>query len=166
MNKKTILEYIIIVIVVVLIRTFLITPAKVDGSSMVPTLHNGNFLLLNKIKYTLNGVKRFDIVVIKHDNKKLVKRVVGLPGEHIAYKDNKLYINNIEIEEGFSHLMINDFKLEDIGFLVIPGDKYFLVGDNRENSLDSRVIGLVDKKDILGITNFRLFPFNKIGKFN
>lgn len=164
MNKKVknIIEYIIIIVVVILIRAFIITPAKVDGASMEPTLYNNNYVLVNKLDYTLNGLNRFDIIVIKYNNRKIVKRVIGLPFEYVNYKNNKLYINNKQIKETFNKSDISDFNLESIGYLKIPGDKYFVVGDNRENSLDSRSIGLISKEDIIGKVCFRIYPLNKI----
>ena len=90
---KEILPFILIVLIVILIRTYIITPAQVIGSSMEPTLYNSEIIILNKIHYKLSNIKRFDIVVIKMDNEKaLIKRVIGLPGEKVEYKDNKLYI--------------------------------------------------------------------------
>ena len=161
---KEIIPYIVVVILVVLIRTFLVTPARVDGKSMEPTLKNNNLVLLNKLNYRLNEVERFDIVVLNYKGEKLIKRIIGLPGEYIEYKDDNLYVNGNLIFENFEHKKTADFKLESIGYLKIPGDKYFVVGDNRSNSVDSRMIGLVDRKDILGNSNIRIFPFNKIGK--
>lgn len=161
---KEIVPYIIIVIVVVLLRTFIVTPAMVDGSSMETTLSDNNVVILNKLNYELGEIKRFDIVVLKYDNEKLIKRVIGLPGEHIEFKDDNLYVDGFLTEQNFSHKVTSDFKLESIGYINIPGDKYFVVGDNRSNSVDSRMIGLIDKKDILGNVNIRIFPFNKIGK--
>lgn len=164
MNKKvkSILEYAIIIIIVILIRTFITTPAKVDGASMEPTLSNNNFVLVNKMDYKLNELKRFDIIVIKYSNKKIVKRVIGLPFEYVSYKDGKLYINKKEVKESFDKSTVSDFNLESIGYLKIPGDKYFVVGDNRENSLDSRSIGLISKEDIIGKVCFRIYPLNKM----
>lgn len=159
---KEIYPYVIVVLVVILIRTFIITPAIVDGSSMEPTLSDNNIILLNKLSYKLNGINRFDVVVVDWNNEKIIKRVIGLPGEHVEYKDGNLYIDGFVIEENFNHAETNDFKLETIGYLTIPGDKYFVVGDNRTGSTDSRVIGLIDKKDILGHANARIFPLNKI----
>lgn len=161
---KEIIPYIIVVITVVLIRTFLVTPAIVDGKSMEPTLYNNNIVLLNKLNYKLNDIKRFDVVVVNLDGEKLIKRVIALPGEYIEYKDNNLYIDGFLVEEDFKHKETSDFNLEKIGFIKIPGDKYFVVGDNRDNSVDSRMIGLIDKEDILGSVSYRLFPINKIGK--
>ncbi len=161
---KSLIPYVIIVIVVVLIRTFIITPAMVDGSSMEPTLSNNNVVLLNKLDYKLNDISRFDVVVVNLENEKLIKRVIGLPGEHIEFKNNTLYVDGFVVEENFSHAKTHDFKLESIGYLTIPGDKYFVVGDNRNDSVDSRMIGLIDKEDILGSVSYRIFPLNKINK--
>lgn len=160
---KDIYPYIIVVIVVILIRTFIITPAIVDGPSMEPTLYDNNVVILNKLDYKLNDIKRFDIVVVNWNGEKIIKRVIGLPGEHVEYKDGNLYIDGFVVEENFDHKSVNDFKLETIGYLTIPGDKYLVVGDNRPESTDSRVLGLFDKEDILGSVSFRIFPINKIG---
>ena len=119
---------------------------------------------LNKLDYKLNDINRFDVVVVNYRGEKLVKRVIGLPGEHVEYKDDNLYINGFVTFENFNHKSTHDFKLQTIGYLTIPGDKYFVVGDNRGDSTDSRVIGLIDKKDILGSVSVRIFPITKIGK--
>ncbi len=161
---KNLLPYIIIVILVVLVRSFIVTPAIVDGSSMLPNLQNNNVIILNKLDYKLNNIKRFDVVVIDYNGEKLIKRIIGLPGEHIEYKENNLYVNGFITNEIFDHKKTNDFKLEMLGYLTIPGDKYFVLGDNRLNSTDSRVIGLIDKKDILGSVSYRIFPITKISK--
>ncbi len=161
---KEFLPYVIIIIVVVLVRAFIVTPAMVDGNSMEPTLNNNNVVILNKLSYRMNELKRFDIVVIKLSDEKIIKRVIGLPGEHVEYKDGGLYVNGFLIEENFKHAETHDFKLENIGYLTIPGDKYFVVGDNRIDSMDSRYIGLIDKKNILGSVSHRIYPFNKISK--
>lgn len=161
---KEIYPYIIVVIVVVLVRSFIITPAIVDGSSMVPTLYNNNVILVNKLDYKASNIKRFDVVVLKYEDKKLVKRIIGLPGEHVQYKDGGLYINGFVVQENFSHGKTDDFLLDSLGYKKIPGDKYFVVGDNRPNSGDSRIIGLIDKKDIIGKVTVRIFPINKIKK--
>lgn len=158
---KEALPYIIIVIVVVLIRTFIITPVRVDGTSMDPTLKNGEILLLKKYD---KSIKRFDIIVIKYSDTKLVKRVVGLPGEKVKYENNKLYINNEIIEEDFIDTTTSNFDLSKLKFEFIPNNYYFVMGDNRNNSTDSRIIGLIHIDDILGTTDFSLFPFNKFGK--
>lgn len=161
---KGLLPYIIVIILVILVRSFIITPAVVDGDSMLPNLQNNNVIILNKLDYKLNDIKRFDVVVVNYNGEKLIKRVIGLPGEHVEYKDGSLYVDGFVTSENFKHENTNDYKLEMIGYLSIPGDKYFVVGDNRPDSTDSRVLGLIDKKDILGSVSFRIFPINKIGK--
>lgn len=145
-----------IIVVVIIIRTFIITPAFVNGHSMYPTLHHHDVLLVEKFN---KKIERFDIVVINHEGTMLVKRVIGLPGEYIEYKDSKLYVNNIEIEEPFTNSTTNSFKMDEmLDFDKIPRDFYFVVGDNRENSQDSRVIGFIPASEIVGKAVFRLFP--------
>lgn len=171
MNKKRVekilkeaIPYIIVVVIVILIRTFIITPAVVDGDSMLPTLKDNNVIILNKLDYRLNDIKRFDIVVVDYYGDKLIKRIIGMPGEHIEYKEEGLYINGVYTSEDFEHGKTKNFKLESLGYLTIPGDKYLVVGDNRLNSTDSRALGLISKDDILGSVSIRIFPLNKIGK--
>lgn len=158
---KEYLPYVIVIVAIILIRTFLVTLVKVDGSSMYPNLKNGQILILNKIDKTY---KRFDVVVINFEGEKLVKRIIGMPNETLEYKNDKLYINGEEIKEKFSKKETEDFKLKELGYKKIPDNYYFVVGDNRDNSLDSRMIGLINKEDIKGTTKIRLFPFDKIGK--
>ena len=145
-----------------LIKFFVFSPIKVNGSSMEPNLKDGDIMILNEIGYYLNGVKRFDIVVVNTDGKKIIKRVIGLPGEQIEYRDNKLYVNGEEVEENFKHGETKDFSLSDINLETIPSDYYFVVGDNRGNSKDSRIIGAIHKSKIVGKTNLIIFPFDRI----
>ena len=152
-------SYFLIILAILLIRLFIITPVRVDGPSMNPTLENKQILLLSKYS---KHYERFDIVVFNYAKQKLVKRIIGLPGEKIEFKNNKLYINNKEIEEDFGHMETEDFSLSDIGYETIPDNMYFLVGDNRTNSLDSRYIGLVYYSDIEGVVHFSIWPLKKI----
>lgn len=131
---------------------------------MVPTLNDGDIMILDKIGYKINGLNRFDIVVVNYNGERIIKRVIGLPNDYVEYKDNKLYINGEYIEEDYERKDTSDFILEMIGENVIPEGKYLVLGDNRPISKDSRIIGLVDEKDIKGYTSIVLFPFNKIGK--
>jgi signal peptidase I len=136
---------------------------------MYPTLHDGYVMLLDEIYYKFDKLDRFDIVVIKYKDSSgkselIIKRVIGLPGDKIEYKDNILYVNDEAIEEKFlsDDVVTNDFNVSDLGYEVIPDDMYLVLGDNREDSLDSRDIGLITKKDILGKVNIRIWPINKI----
>ena len=174
------MPYIIIIVFVVIIRTFIITPVSVSGTSMVPTLENGDILLVYKLRYRLQGPKRFDIVTIDKKGGDLIKRVIGLPGDRLRYvvnRDedgnftNKLIINDEVVEEYF---ISEDAKNNTCSFsndiceetITIPDGYYYVMGDNREVSMDSRVIGPVSKDEIFGITEFRIFPFNRYGNFN
>jgi signal peptidase I len=157
---KELLPYIVIIVTVVIIRTFVATPVIVNGSSMYPTLKNGQLLLLKKYD---RSYKRFDIVVLDYKDEKLIKRIIGLPGEAIRYKAGELYINDKIIKDKFSSITTN-FKSTEITDGIIPDGYYLVLGDNRTNSVDSRVIGLINKDDINGVTNLSLLPFKGIGK--
>lgn len=165
---KELYPYIVIVVVVVLFRAFIATPVRVDGTSMDSTLKNGEILILNKLD---RSYERFDVVVVDVEvdgNKsKLVKRIIGLPGESIEYKDNQLYING-EVIKDVAPSRTNDFSLKEIYNIdKLPDDCYFVMGDNRKYSRDSRdyTVGIIKKEDIVGTTTLRIFPLNKIGKF-
>lgn len=156
---KDILPYIIIIVIALLIRTFLVTLVRVDGTSMDPTLKNNDIIVLKKYdkKYQYG-----DIVILNYMDTKLVKRIIGLPGEHIKVANGKLYVNGKKVDDPYSQLT-NDFYLENLGYDKIPKGYYFVMGDNRKASSDSRMIGLIKESDILGTVSFRIFPFNHIG---
>lgn len=160
---KEILSYVLIIVLVLLVKKYIFSPIKVNGDSMYPTLHNKDIMILNEIGYYLNGLERFDIVVVDTGKDKLIKRVIGLPGESVRYFENELYINEELVEEDFNHAITHNFEMREINESVIPKGFYFVVGDNRGDSLDSRTIGLVSKKQIMGKTNFVVFPFKRFG---
>lgn len=160
---KEIVPYILVIIIVMLIKYYLVSPIRVNGSSMHPTLRDGDIMILNKIHYHLNEIERFDIVVIKTENSPIIKRIIGLPGDRIQYKNNTLYVNNKKIEEGFSHTEIEDYNIEELGNLTVPQNKYFVLGDNRKNSMDSRFYGFIDKKNIQGRAKTIILPLKRIG---
>lgn len=159
---KQLIPYIVIIIVVVLIRSFVVTPVIVVGDSMKPTLNEGQILILNKLDYHFNEIERYDIVVIKVGKSEIIKRVIGLPGETIEYRNNILYIDGHE-ETSDYNFDTEDFTLKSIcNCDKIPEDKYLVLGDNRQVSSDSRIIGLIDKKDIQGTTQISIWPIKKI----
>ena len=162
--------YLVVIVLVILCLAYIVSLQQNSGESMYPTLGETDVLVLNKLSYRFGKVKRNDIVVFynKDDEKYYVKRVIGLPGERIDYKDNKLYINNEPYEETFlgEDVITDDFIMDQIRGCedgVIPEGYYFVLGDNRRNSRDSRAIGVISKKSISGKTIFRLFPFTKMG---
>lgn len=160
---KDILSIIVVIIIAVIIKLYVFSPVKVNGNSMVPTLNDGDYMILNEIGYRMNGLKRFDIVVANINGEMLIKRVIGLPGEKVEYAYNKLYVNGENVIENFKHDDTDDFSFSELDAEVVPENHYFLVGDNRGNSKDSRIIGFVPANKIMGKANFVIFPFNKIG---
>ena len=159
-NKKEAVTYLLIILFIILMRTYVVTPVRVSGSSMANTLKNGEILLLNKFEYRFSDIKRFDIVVVKAHGERIIKRVIGLPGETLKYENGILYINDKMIEEDYLDEVTKDFTYEGKS----PDECYFVMGDNRDDSLDSRYFGCFPKKDILGHASFVLFPFAKFGK--
>ena len=165
---NSIKDYVYIVLIVVLIRTFLITPAAVSGSSMEDTLKSHDLVIINKLVYRIKDIERFDIVVVKQGKSKLIKRVIGLPGDTLKFENNILYINGEIVEEPYLREETLDFSLAKFNYDndVIPDKCYFVMGDNRDDSLDSRYFGCIEKKDILGSAKLVVYPFNKIGTVN
>lgn len=153
---KEVIPYVVIVVVVVLIRTFIITPVRVDGDSMKNTLKNGDILLL----YKLSSINRFDIIVLdeEKDNEKIIKRVIGMPGETVAIKKGKIYINDKVIDDEYAYGETSDYNK-----VTLRDNEYFILGDNRLISKDSRYFGPIKENEIKGKIVFRLFPFTKIG---
>ena len=161
MNKKVIKEifsYVIVIVVALLIKEFVFTLIIVNGDSMNPTLKDNDIMFLNKLSYHFNDIERFDIVVCKDVDGYLIKRVIGLPGDVIYCEDGIIYINDEALDEEFGYGITNDFSM-----IKVREDEYFVMGDNREVSLDSRKLGSFPRKDILGKTNYVLFPFDRFG---
>lgn len=158
---KETLIYSSIILMVILVRTFIITPVIVNGSSMEPTLLNKEILLLSKNN---QNIERFDVVVLEINGERLVKRVVGLPGEHLKYINNHLYINNNMLEEQYLEKQTNNFNIDELGFSTIPYNSYFVLGDNRTSSKDSRFFGMININQIIGKVKYRIFPINRLGK--
>lgn len=154
------LPYFVIILVVVCIKMFIVSPIRVNGASMNPTLNDKDIMILDEISYRFHDIKRFDIVVVKEENEYLIKRVIGLPGEKIEYKDDKLYVDGKLVQEDFERKKTLDFSV------ILEDDEYFIMGDNRTNSTDSRVFGPVSRKEILGKTSLTILPFSRFGNKN
>lgn len=154
---KELIPYVVIIIGVVLLRTFIVTPIKVNGSSMYDTLKGNEICILNK----LAKIDRFDIIVTNYDGERLIKRVIAMPGETIEVEDGYIYINDKKIKDEYGYGTTDDFEK-----VVLNNDEYFVMGDNRKISKDSRIIGPIKEENISGTTNFILYPFTKIGKID
>jgi signal peptidase I len=162
-----------IIVIVKLVQAFLVQPFIVDGASMLPTYHNQEFLLVDKLSYRLKAPERGDIMIFKlyennnnpYEGKHLIKRVIGLPGEHVVVKNGITTIFNKKSPEGFTleepfALYKDTQKNADI---TLDEHHYFMMGDNRAQSYDSRDWGALDEANIKGQVLFRIYPFKKAG---
>jgi len=166
---KDFMWYIIVFLVIGLILIFVVAFQTVAGNSMNPTLKDGQIVLVSKLPFK---IERNQIVLFNSDGKSYVKRVIGLPGEKIEYMDGILYINDkpykeTYLKEGIEtyNFLFNDVcDIEQCPNGVIPENKYFVMGDNRPESTDSRDsrIGLIDMKDFKGKVVFGVFPFGSV----
>ena len=175
---KEIVSWLKVIVVGVLfaiaINKFIFTPISVQGASMMPTYEDGDRVVVNKIGKALSDFERFDVVVFKApEGENYIKRIIGLPGDHIEYKDDVLYVNGEKFEEPYldqyklqltdNGVLTFDFTLEEVAAVSeIPENCYFVLGDHRRISNDSRFssVGLIRDEDILGKVSFRYFPLN------
>ena len=166
---KDFMWYIIVFLIIGFILIFIVAFQTVAGNSMNPTLHDGQVVLVSKLPFE---PRRNQIVLFKSEGKSYVKRVIGLPGEKVEYMDGILYINDNPFKETYL-----DEKIETYNFLfhdicpleicpdgVIPEGKYFVMGDNRPESSDSRdpKIGLISKDNLRGKLIYSIFPFKSV----
>ena len=166
---ETVRFAILAVIIVIPIRIFIAQPFVVSGSSMVPTFEDGQYLIVNEISYYLGNPKRDDVVVFRNPNNTkifFIKRVIGLPGETVDVNsaENKVTITNKEHPNGFS---LDQSFIKNIGgidaHVTLKDKEYFVMGDNRPASSDSRYWGTVSRNLFVGKAFLRLLPINKIG---
>ncbi|MBM7571802.1 signal peptidase I [Aquibacillus albus] len=160
----------------VIVRMFFFAPIVVDGPSMLPTLNDGDYMIANKFSYMVSEPNRFDIVVFHATaNRDYIKRVIGLPGEHVEMKGDQLFIDGKALDEPFLEAKkrtINenqsytfDFTLEELpgGYEKVPKGHVFVLGDNRGNSTDSRLLGPIPISQLVGKANLRYWPLDRIG---
>ena len=156
---KDIIIYILIIFAILLFKKYVISPIRVNGESMMNTLHDGDIMIMNSINYRFSEIKRYDIVIIDEGQELIIKRVIGLPGDTVKCVNNKLYINGKRVKDKYASSKTSDFSV-DVG-----NGEYFVLGDNRSNSMDSRVFGTFKKKEIIGKTSLTIFPFRKTELF-
>lgn len=165
------------VIIALVIRTFFFTNYVVEGQSMMPTLQDGNRLIVNKINYDISQPDRFDIVIFHHsETDDYVKRVIGLPGDRIRYENDILYVNGNKMKEPYlrpnkkqivTGTLTADWTLKQMtGHMRVPEGKLFVMGDNRRNSIDSRSFGFVDMDQVVGQVNLRYWPLEQFNFMN
>ncbi|HLR01961.1 MAG TPA: signal peptidase I [Virgibacillus sp.] len=151
---------IIAVLLAFFLRTFVFATSIVEGESMDPTLENGERVIVNKFVYLFGEPERGDIVIIQRPTKNYVKRVIGMPGETVKMENHSLYIDDKKYTERF----INQDAIDhtgNFGPVTIPDDSYFVMGDNRAISKDSRNgLGFIGEDTIIGRSEFVIFPFS------
>lgn len=165
---------IIIGVLAYLIRFFVLQPFIVEGSSMAPRFHTNDYLLVDKFSYRFHEPQRGDIIVFKYPNDlslNYIKRIIGLPGETVKIKDGTVYIINTDHPDGVSldeHVYLGDGIKTTLesgaadGEFPVAAAEYFVLGDNRPASSDSRVWGLLPKSDIIGRALVQAYPLNQL----
>lgn len=173
--KKTLVAFLdfaktttVVVLLALAIRLFIVQPFIVEGQSMQPTFENSDYLITEKVSYTLRAPQRGEIVIFHPpDNSSVnyIKRIVGLPGDRVEIKDGSIYINSQKIDEPY--LTSNEQTktvAKDLD-IKLKEDEYFVLGDNRNHSRDSREIGPVPKQNIVSKIWVRLLPLNSVNAF-
>lgn len=161
-------EPILAILAALLISCFMISHTEVPTESMMPTIRPGNHLIVNRLPYYYRDPIKGEIVVFEHENEHLIKRVVAEPGDIIDIIDGIVYLNGSILDES-AYLKEKEpvtfaFSKSSIKFPYrVPEGYYFVLGDNRRNSSDSRVFGAIARKDIIAKAGYRIFPIQSIG---
>ncbi|MFA5126706.1 MAG: signal peptidase I [Patescibacteria group bacterium] len=147
------------------IRYFLVQPFYVQGASMEQNFYDKEYLIINEISYRFETPKRGEVVILKDpEDRKVyfIKRVIGLPGDKLEIKQGRVYVNDELLEETYIQNFSNDYY----GPVNLKYDEYFVMGDNRNNSYDSRRLGPIKRGDIIGKVWLRVWPFDRFNTFN
>lgn len=166
---RTVISFIICigiaVAAAVLITRYVANHTTVDGTSMEPALYDGDNLIVEKISYLTGAPQRFDVIVFRHsENTNYIKRIVGLPGEHVRIEEGKIYINEKPIYDSYGDGTMTEAGIAE-ETITLGSDEYFVLGDNRDGSEDSRdeAVGPVKAEQILGRAWLRVTPFERFG---
>lgn len=157
-----------VLVAIVLIPSFIISNTKVPTESMMPAINPGDYLIVSRLPYYYRDPIRGEIIVFKYNKDFLIKRIIAVPGDKIDIKENKVYINGELLDEGAylqDSVKTYLYAGSKVDFpYVIPENYYFVMGDNRLNSKDSRVFGAISRSSIIAKAGYRIFPLNTIGK--
>lgn len=161
-NRESIIVLIVAILTALCLNRFVFQVIRVDGPSMLPNFHTNERVLAEKITYAFELPERFQVVICTYpeETQPVIKRVIALPGETVEVRSGKIRINGEVLDE--SHYWDGVIK-DELLPMVVPEDHIFVVGDNRNNSWDSRHVGPVSKYDVIGHVVFRIWPLNSIG---
>ncbi len=168
---STIEVAVIAIVVVLIIRNFLFQPFSVEGASMFPTFQNSDYLIIDELTYHFRAPMRGEVIVFRPPQNPqdfYIKRIIGLPGETVEIKDGKVIIYNSDHPEGFvlKENYLLDNKTPGAKKITLGQDEYFVLGDNRVASYDSRSWGPLKKDEIIGLVRLRLYPFQSAKAFS
>lgn len=151
-------------VMVLLVHIFIVQISVVRGLSMAPSLQDGDRLMVDRVSYSVTDVERFDVVVLRYPRNPsvdFVKRVIGLPGDRVELKNGTVTVNGVEVPEDFAHFV----DIHAYGAWTVPKDKFFVLGDNRPISCDSREFGMVERTLLKGKVRVRFWPLDRFSLF-
>ncbi len=171
-KSKEIKEYVLCIVAAIVIsfafNGYVLSRANVDGPSMQPTLHDKDKIFMEKITTNLQSLKRGEIIVFDSKNEnhdKYVKRIIGVAGDKVEFKNGHVYLNDNLLNEDYLDTDAVTEPISNTTEYVVPEGYVFVLGDNRGNSTDSRMLGPINIKDIKGHVVVRVFPFDKLKLF-
>lgn len=160
---------VVVMAIMVMIYLFVMSPQEINGASMEPNFHNGEYILTNKIWYKFKDPQRGEVIIFKSPRNKevdYIKRIIGIPGDRVRLADNTFYVNDQKVEEAYipegTPIFPGSF-LQESSEIIVPENQYFVIGDNRPHSADSREFGPIPFEDIIGKAFVRYWPFNRAG---
>lgn len=160
-------EPMLAILAALLISCFIISHTRVPTESMLPTIKPGDHLIVNRLPYYYRDPVRGEVIVFEYGRDHLIKRVIGVPGDVIEIKDDQVYVNGQVLDESvYLHKNIKTYLFagSEVSFpYIVPQGYYFVMGDNRLNSKDSRVFGPIERKMIIAKAGYRIFPIQSIG---
>lgn len=160
---------VVVMALLVMVYLFIVSPQEINGASMEPNFHNGEYILTSKVLYKFRAPQRGDVVIFKSPGNKeidYIKRIIGLPGDTVSLKDNSFYVNGQKVDEPYlapDTPIFGSSYLEEGQAIVVPDGSYFVAGDNRAHSSDSREFGPIAEADFIGTAIFRYWPFSQLG---
>ena len=160
---------VVVLALLVMVYLFIMSPQEINGASMEPNFHNGEYILTNKILYKFRAPARGDVVIFKSPSNKeidYIKRIIGLPGDTVSIQNNAFFVNGQKVDEPYlapDTPIFGGAYLAEGQSVVVPPGSYFVSGDNRPHSSDSREFGPITEADFIGTAIFRYWPFSLMG---